>query len=53
MVSASTDTQRRPAMLSLDEAVERLLGQVRPPGRGAPETGSRAFDALGRVSSRT
>src|SRR5678816_1110216 len=35
-------------MLSRDEAVERLLGQVRPPGLERAETVS-TFDALGRV----
>ena len=35
-------------MLSLDEAVERLLGQVRPPAPERAETVS-TFDALGRV----
>jgi len=47
-VSAAPDTQRKPAMLSLDEAVERLLGQVRSPGLERAETVS-TFDALGRV----
>ena len=35
-------------MLSLDEAVERLLGQVRPPAPARAESVS-TFDALGRV----
>src|SRR5580765_3510964 len=35
-------------MLSLDEAVERLLGQVRAPGPERAESVS-TFDALGRV----
>ena len=47
-MSAAPDTQRKPAMLSLDEAVERLLGQVRSPGLERAETVS-TFDALGRV----
>ena len=47
-MSAAPDTQPKPAMLSLDEAVERLLGQVRPPGLERAETVS-TFDALGRV----
>jgi molybdopterin molybdotransferase len=47
-VNAATDTQRKPAMLSLDEAVERLLGQVRPPVPERAESVS-TFDALGRV----
>ena len=39
---------RKPAMLSLDDAVERLLGQVRPPAPERAESVS-TFDALGRV----
>ena len=47
-MSAAPDTQRKPAMLSLDEAVERLLGQVRPPEAERAEAVS-TFDAFGRV----
>ena len=47
-MSASTDLPRKPAMLSLDEAIERLLAQVRPPAPERAESVS-TFDALGRV----
>ena len=47
-MSAALDTQRKPAMLSLDEAIERLLSQVGAPAPERAETVS-TFDALGRV----
>ena len=47
-MNAATDTPRKPAMLSLDEAIERLLAQVRPPAPERAESVS-TFDALDRV----
>jgi molybdopterin molybdotransferase len=47
-VNAAIDIQRKPAMLSLDEAIERLLGHVKPPAPERAESVS-TFDALGRV----
>jgi molybdopterin molybdotransferase len=43
-----SDAPRKPAMLSLDEAIERLLAQVGAPAPERAETVS-TFDALGRV----
>jgi len=47
-MSAVPEAPRKPAMLSLDEAVERLLGQVRAPAPEKAESVS-TFDALRRV----
>jgi molybdopterin molybdotransferase len=47
-MSAQAEGPRKPAMLSLDEAVERLLGQVRAPVPESAESLS-TFDALRRV----
>lgn len=44
----STDPKARAAMISVDEAVERILARVAAPGSGAAEQVS-TFDALGRV----
>ena len=47
-MSTAADVQRKPPMLSLDEAIERLLAQVGAPAPERAETVS-TFDALGRV----
>ena len=47
-MSTDPNAHFKPAMLSLDEAVERLLGQVPAPSPASAETIS-TFDALGRV----
>ena len=47
-MTAVPEAPRKPAMLSLDEAVERLLGQVRAPAPERAESVS-TFDALRRV----
>lgn len=47
-MSAAPEAPRKPAMLSLDEAIERLLGQVRSPSPEQAESIS-TFDALRRV----
>jgi len=47
-VSTDPNAHFKPAMLSLDDAVERLLGQVRVPAPASAETVS-TFDALRRV----
>ena len=47
-MSAAPTAPPRPAILSLDDAVERLLGQVGAPAPGRAETIS-TFDALHRV----
>ena len=44
----STDAKPRPALMSVDEAVERILARVAAPAPGSAETVS-TFDALGRV----
>jgi molybdopterin molybdotransferase len=47
-VSTDPNAHFKPAMLSLDDAVERLLGQIRVPAPASAETVS-TFDALRRV----
>ena len=44
----STDAKPRPALMSVDEAVERILARIAAPTPGSAETIS-TFDALGRV----
>ena len=46
----STDPKARPAMISVDEAVERILARVLAPAPATTEEVS-TFDALGRVLS--